>query len=112
MNMAMTVKQLKTTTPLTTSYVTMYTTPASTNTIVKEITITNITSSAAQAFVSLVPSAGSASTANNIISSMNIEANGTVVVGLNMVMIAADFLSAKASAGTTLNITISGVEIA
>ncbi len=109
--MPMQAKQLKAATTLTTSYVTMYTVPGSTTAIIKEILLANTTASAVTASVSVVPSAGSASTSNNILGAVNIDPNSTTVVELHTLMIAADFISAKASAGSAINIMISGVEV-
>jgi hypothetical protein len=108
--MAMIPKQLKAATPLTTSYVTMYTVPASTTTIIKEILLANTTAGAVTASVSVVPSAGTASTSNNILGGVNIDPNSTIVVELHTLLITGDFISAKASAGSAVNIMISGVE--
>lgn len=107
-----TPKRLTNPTVLTTSYVSQYTVPSATTTIVKQLIIANPTGTAATASVSIVPSAGSASTSNNVIGGLTVSANSTLVFDLSQVLATGDSIWALASAGTTLNIVISGVEVA
>lgn len=99
---------------LTNTAAALYTAPASTSTIVKTIAVANTTTSSATATVYLIPTpgtAGSASDSNTVIPGVSIPANTTKVFTINQVMNASDVLAAKASVGTTLTVTVSGVEI-
>lgn len=96
---------------LTTSFVTQYTAPASTKTIVKEIVVCNTTAGPITLDLALVPNAGSAGVANQIISGHSIPASTTVTYTYSQVLATGAFISAKASAATSLTVTISGVEI-
>ena len=107
-----TPKRLTNPTVLTTSYVTQYAAPSATTTIVKQLIISNPTGTAATVNVSIVPSGGSASTSNNILGGLTVSANSTLVFDLSQVLATGDFISALASAGSTLNIVVSGVEVA
>lgn len=106
-----TTKQLTAVTTLTTSAATMYTAPASTTTTVKTILLSNYSAADVQATVYLIPSGGTAANGNAILGSVNVAANTTTVIDTAVVMPAASFIQAKASAGTALNIHISGIEI-
>jgi len=99
-------------TQLTTSYVTQYTVPSATTAVVKEIIVANPTTSAATVTVSVVPSGNSASAANNIIGGVSVAANSTLVFDISQVLATGDAVAALASAGSTLNLLISGVTIA
>lgn len=96
---------------ITTSFVTQYTAPASTKTIVKEIVVCNTTASVVTLDVALVPNAGSAGVTNQIIAGHNIPANTTVTYTYSQVLATGAFISAKAGTGSALTVTISGVEI-
>lgn len=96
----------------TTSYGTLYTVPAATSTIVKELIVCNVTGSTVTLDVSFVASGGSAVAATNgVISAAPIGANQTVIYSLSSVMATGGFISAKASAGSSLVLTVSGVEV-
>jgi len=86
---------------------TRYTTPASTRTLVKDITICNTSTTAPiNVSVYLVPSAGTAGATNILYSNIQIPPSGFVHrTGLN-VMNAGDFIQDIASAtGCTINIS-------
>lgn len=104
-------KRMVPVTPLTTSQVTLYTVPGSTVGVIKQIILTNVTTVSATATVNIVQAAGSASASNRIISAMEIPPNQFEVIDLNQVMTAADFISATASAGASINISVSGFEV-
>lgn len=95
----------------TTAYVTAYTVPATTSTIVKEIVVCNTTGSAVTFDLSLVASGGVASTSNNLISQHQIGAYSTVSYVYSQVIATGGFISLKAGTSAALTITISGVEI-
>ena len=89
-----------------------YTTPASTRTIIDKMTATNTTAGTLTLTVNLVASGGSVGASNTVISAQAIAAGATYtcpeVVGhfLNP----GDFISAKASAATSITLRISGRE--
>lgn len=95
-----------------TSYVTAYTVPASTSAIIKEILICNVTGGSVALDVSLVASGGTAGVTNNIIATASIPAYTTVIYTLAQILATGGFVSMKASAATSLTVTISGVEFA
>jgi hypothetical protein len=90
---------------------TVYTCPTAqtTTTIVKQVVVTN-TGSATTFNLSLVPAAGTAGVANRLFNSLAIAANETILLDVSQVMTSGDFISVKSGAGSTVNVTISGVE--
>ena len=104
--MPFTEKRLCNPTQLTTSGQTLYTVPSSKTTIVKQIVVTNVTASAATFSLYI----GSAATPNALFSATSVAANDTIIVNLSQVLTQNEILTALASANSTLNITISGVE--
>lgn len=97
---------------LTAAAVTYYTAPASTRTIVKQIILTNVTASTATVSISFVNSGGSQGTTNRIVEQVSVPAYGIVTIDLSQVLETGDFISALASAATTINMRVSGVEVA
>lgn len=95
---------------LTNTVATYYTTPAATTTIIKQVILANVTASQATASVSLVNSGGTASTANRIAEQVVVPANGLVILDLSQVLATGDFIAALASANTTINMRVSGME--
>lgn len=104
------VKQLGQTQPGT-SFATIYTAPASTKTIVKEIVVCNVTGSPVTFDLALVPNAGSAGVTNQIIAGHTIPANTTVTYTYAQVIPTGAFISAKAGTASAITVTISGVEV-
>jgi hypothetical protein len=96
-------------TAVTGSFVTLYTTPASTRTFLKCIDICNTTGGALTVFVSLVATGGTAGTANALYSGYTIAANTTLSWRGLQVLVAGTFISVK-STTTGLTITASGGE--
>jgi len=94
---------------MTTSYATIYTTPANTRTFVKDIDIINTTGAIINIYVSLVPSGGTAGTANALFYYNALPAYTTLQWAGSQILGEGDFISVKASAaGCT--ITVSGAE--
>lgn len=108
--MPYTVKKLYTGQPGT-SATTLYTAPASTTTIIKNIIICNTTASAASLTLSLVPSGSAAGTTNRIMSALSINANDTVAMDLSGVLATGDFISGLQGTSSALTIHIAGVEV-
>ncbi len=111
--MAITAKPLFESTQLGTSASTLYTAPASTKTIIDKFTVTNTDSSARTVTIHLVPSAGSASTANKIVDALSVAANTSVEIEQlkNHILAAGGFISALASSAAVVNARASGREI-
>ena len=110
--MAFTEKRLSGPTSLTANTeTTLYICPTAqtTTTIVKQIVVTN-TGSATTFNLSLVPVAGTAGTGNRLFNSLAVAANETILLDVSQVMTSGDFISARSGAGSTVNVTISGVE--
>lgn len=106
----LTPKQLCQVTQLGTTISTIYTVPSATSTIVKQILIANVTSTAATATVHFVPSAGSASSSNKIFGEITISANSTQVIDLSTILPTGATIQALAGAANSINIHASGVE--
>jgi hypothetical protein len=94
-----------------TGFGTVYTAPASTKTIVKEIVVCNVTAGPITFDLALVPNAGAAGVTNQIIFGHTIPASTTVTYTYSQVLATGAFVSAKASVAASLTVTISGVEI-
>jgi hypothetical protein len=73
--------------------------------------LSNPTASSATASVYLVPSGGSAGNSTAIIGGITLAANSSLTYDLSQVLNASDSIRALASAGTTITIMASGVEI-
>jgi hypothetical protein len=115
--MAITQKRLCGPSMLTASTATYYTVPSSTTTIVKQILLTNTTSSAKTATVRLLPSGVNETATPNwvdILSSVTLAANETMAFNCSMVMNytggAGDEIKALASAAGAVNLTVFGIE--
>lgn len=96
-------------TAVTASFVTLYTTPTLTRTLLKSIDVCNTTAGALTVFISLVATAGSPGTANALYSGYSIAANTTLSWRGLQVLVAGTFISVKGSS-TGLTITASGGE--
>lgn len=91
---------------------TLYTVPANTTTIVKNIVMTNTSNNDATLHISVVPPSGSASQSNRIASDLTIPANGINTLDVSIVMPAGASLHATNNTNQALVVTVSGVEIA
>lgn len=96
---------------LTTSAATYYTSTG-VKTRIDAMALTNTTASAATATVYLVPSGGSASASNCVLSAKSINAGDTYIVpgAIAQWLEAGGTLQALASANTTISIVASGVQ--
>jgi len=88
---------------LTTSSTLVYTVPASKTSIVKQVVVANTTGSSATFTLRI-----GASTA--LFNAVTVAANDSLLINLSQVLETTETLYASASANTTLNLTISGVE--
>ncbi len=91
-----------------TSETTQYT--ASSAVIVKQIIITNTSSSAITFGLSLVPYGSSAGTSNRIFPDMLV-APGITTIDMSAVMATSDFISMKASTASVVNVYASGLTV-
>ena len=85
---------------------TYYTAPANTRSLIKKLTFTNTTAGALTVTVYLVPSAGTASATNTLVSARSIGAGETYVCfeAQGQVLQAGGLLQALASAATSISI--------
>lgn len=89
----------------------IYTVPAATTTIVKQIMLCNTHSGAVTVHVALTNSVASNTTAaNRILSSFSVASNETTLVAMSLVMNAGEKLWASASSDDVVNIVVVGVE--
>jgi len=117
--MAFVQKRLAGPAQLTASSAAYYTVPQNTTTIVKQIVLTNTTSSAKTVTVRLKTANVGETNADDILSSMTIGANETVAFNCSLIMnnngsapsaSTSDQLSAFASSAASVNIAVFGVE--
>jgi hypothetical protein len=80
--------------------------PAGFSTVIKQLVVTNTTGSAAT-FTFYI---GDAVAGNALFSATSVAANDTVIINLSQVLQSNEVLRALASANSTLNLTVSGVE--
>lgn len=96
---------------LDTDYV--YSVPAGTTTIVKQIMLANVSSETIRVTLWLKPSAvayASMGNAQIIYHDYAVEPNATSLLNLSLVMTASDRIYARTATSSTVNITISGLE--
>ena len=106
--MAFTQKRLAGPAAMATSAANIYTTPASTTTIVKQIMLCN-TNAATQTATLYISPFGSVSAAKTIFKAVSLDPNETVILNLSLVLATTEIISGLASS-TDVTITISGIE--
>ena len=94
---------------ITTGVTTLYTVPASTRTLLKELNISNTTAAAINVRVFLVPSAGAAGTTNAFLYDVSVPANNSLQYNGVQVMNAGETIQVQA-ASAGLTITASGAQ--
>lgn len=109
---AYTPKQLAAVTRLTTTAATLYTVPASTTTLVKQILIANTSGIDARATIHIVPSGGTALATNKAFGEILVPANTTQLVDGSIVVPTGATLQCLANIADAISLHISGVEIA
>ena len=110
--MALIQTRLVNPTTLTTSISTVYTVAAGETVIVKQLLLCNILGTAggsAEATVYLVPNGQTRGNQHKILSNIGVFENETTLINLALVMTAGDKLDVVASAGSALNLTLSGI---
>ena len=105
-----TEKQLAQNAQANTTETTVYTTPASTTCIIKQIIVANTTGSAANYSISIVASGGTAGDTNRIVKTVSFAANSTTIYDLTQVMATGGFISILQGTASAITVTISGVE--
>lgn len=117
--MALTQKRLSGPAQITTVSAVQYTVPANTTTIVKQILITNTTSSSKTVTIRLKPLNISEANTHDILSNVTVNANETMSFSCSMVLINngstanatnSDQITALCSSNSAINVTIFGVE--
>lgn len=112
-------KRLAGPTQISTSSAVAYTVPINTTTIVKQILITNTTSSAKTATIRLKPLNVSEDSTHDILSNITVNGNETISFNCSMVLVNngntsnntnSDQITFLCSANSALNVTIFGVE--
>jgi hypothetical protein len=98
---------------LTNADVTLYTAPASVRVIIDKVTVTNVTAGAITVTIRVVASGGTAGTSNTIMSAKSLAAGEcyTCPEVVGQTLNTGDFVSALASANTSIVIRFSGREI-
>jgi hypothetical protein len=111
--MAITGKRMVAGSQLTTSAATYYTAGASIRAQIQAMTLTNTTGGAVTATVHLVPSGGSATAANMILSAKSIAAGESykAIEAIGQWLEAGGTIQALASAGTSISMVESGIEV-
>lgn len=105
--MADTLKRLSGPTALTTSAVTQYTAPALTTAVLRSVHVANETAADHNFTLSI----GTDGAGKRLWKSRTVPANDSFDWSGNIVLAAAEVVQALADAGTSLTLTISGVEI-
>ena len=108
--MTTTVKQLGQSAMSATANTTLYTTPASTKTIVKEILLCNTDSVARTVTIKAGASPATAVSAT-ILSALSLAAGETKFISLSTVLETGHLITGSASTGAVVSCTISGVEV-
>ena len=117
--MAITQKRFAGPTQITTANTVTYTTPISTTSIVKQIIMTNTTSSAKTVTVRLKPAGVAEANTHDILSAFAIAANETISFACSIVLTNngstanatnSDQLISFASSNTAINLTVVGIE--
>lgn len=104
--MADTLKRLCGPTSLTNAAATVYTTPGSTTTVIRDITVANTTGSAATFTLSI----GADAAGTRLFSAVSIPANSTLQRTGSVVLAAGETLQAYSGTNAALTLTVSGVE--
>jgi hypothetical protein len=89
----------------------LYVVPAAKSAIVKGLVVCNVTGGSIALDVSLVASGGTAGDTNAVIRNHIIQPWATVMYTLDQVLATGGFVAMKASAASSLTLTLSGVEI-
>lgn len=103
-------KKMTSPTQLGTSASTLYTVGSGVTATVKEILVSNVSGSAASVSLYFVNSGGIAATSNLMFPAVSISANSSIAFDVNQVLDAGSTIQGLASAGSAINVMISGFE--
>ena len=109
-----TAKRLVPGSALTAVLATYYTVPSSTSAILKEIILCNTDSSSRTVDVHVIPPAGTAGIANQILDgslNANLQAGETKMFNLSSVLPTGYFIQAVASVAAVVSMNVSGIEV-
>lgn len=109
--MASAYKILGQSSPANTNVATLYTVPASTQTVVSTITASNLTGAATDIDIYVVPSGGSATTGNAIVYQAPLAANTTQGFTFGITLGAADSIRVKTEIANNITFQAFGQEI-
>ena len=87
-----------------------YTVPASTTTIVKQIMLSNSRASARTVTLWVLPNSATIGNGHILFHALTRSANETTLLNLSLVMVTGAAIFARADAGSSVNITVSGIE--
>ena len=88
---------------------TLYSAPASTSVILKEVLICNTSGSPATVSVFLVPGGATQAAGNALVNNFQVAPNATLVQAMNQIMNSGDELTGQQGTGSAITLTISGV---
>lgn len=110
--MAITGKRMVSGSQITASLATYYTVGASTRAQIQAMTVTNTNASARTVSIHLVPSGGTADATNIVLSAKSLAQNESykVIEAIGQWLEAGGFISAVASAATSIDLVASGIE--
>ena len=108
--MTTTVKQLSQSAMSATANTTLYTTPASTKTIVKEILLCN-TDTVARTVTIKAGASPATGVSATLLSALSLSAGETKFISLSTVLEPGHLITGSASTGAVVSCTISGVEV-
>jgi len=97
--------------PANTSNADLYTVPASTETIVSTLTVSNVTASAATIRIFVVPSSGSASEANALVYDPSLEARTIQGFTIGLTLSAGDKIVVRSGTANSVTFQAFGQEI-
>ena len=109
--MPTTYKVLGQSAPTETSEATLYTVPASTQTVVSSITVTNLTSTSANATVNICVNGAASSNANFILDAVPVAGASVAAFTLGITLGAADVIRVTSGTGNALAFQAFGSEI-
>jgi len=109
--MATTYKVLGQSAPADTNNANLYTTPAGTNTVVSTLSITNVTSSAANARVYVRIAGATAAAGNAVMYDTSIAGNTTTALTLGITLNATDVITVRTATANALTFQAFGSEI-
>lgn len=109
--MPTTYKVLGQSAPANTSEATLYTVPAATQTIVSTITVSNLTSTAANASINIGVNGAASSNANSLLKTSSIPANSVTSFTIGLTLGAADVIRVTSGTANALSFQAFGSEI-